>query len=278
MSYSLENLKKLREITEVGINDCMNALLANENDLEKSIQWLKEKSMVSSKSSNLGNTERINKFGLVKIKSLGNRIVSFCLKCESDFVSENQVFVNLSEKIIDSLLNKFDDFFNLESGIEKAEESVKDLITASSYSLKEKIYIEKINFFLKDQNDVFGSYTHHNKKMASFVVLENGNDELAREISMQIVVNNPLFISEQDIPRELFDNKIKEIREELVSQENFKGSAEIIEKIVKGKFNKWVSEVCLLEQRDFRNQSLKIKDVILPGTIIKSFLLLNIGF
>ena len=73
MSYSLENLKKIREITGVGISECKKALDFNENNLEKAIEWLKIRSLSSSKSSNINKNDKINKFGLVKIKNSENK-------------------------------------------------------------------------------------------------------------------------------------------------------------------------------------------------------------
>ncbi|WNE41342.1 MAG: Elongation factor Ts [Mycoplasmataceae bacterium] len=277
MSNKLENLKNLREITGVGIRDCIKALDANDNDLQKSIEWIRARSLTSSKSSNISDNDKSNKFGLAKIKNNGNKVVAFSLKCESDFVAMNSNFLNLAENISDLFLDKFDILLNSENLNKSSEEISKDLISQSSYSLKEKIYIENTNLFSKDDNDVFGSYTHHNKKIASFVILENGDDNFAREISMQIVANNPLFLSKDSIPSILINSKIEDINKE-VYIENEGRSPEIIEKIINGRINKWLSEICFLEQGDFRNPTLKIKDILdSKNSKIKHFSLIDIS-
>lgn len=277
MNYSLKNLKKLREITEVGIKDCINALIVNKDDLQKSVEWLKEKSITSSEFSASNNGKKTNKFGLVTVKNRENKIVAFSLKCESDFVAANSTFTTLSENISNLLLQKFDDLFNLEDRIKKVEELVKSLINESSYSLKETVYIEKVSFFVKSQNDTFGSYIHHNKKIAAFVLLENGTTEVAREVSMQVVANNPTFISKEEIPHKLANDKLREIKEEIISSRSNVNNPEIIQKVVTGKFNKWISEVCLLEQKDFRNQNLKIEEIVnSSNSKVKKFFLISI--
>jgi elongation factor Ts len=277
MSYNLENLKKLRELTGVGIRECIKALDSNENDLQRSIEWIKVRSLTSSKSSNIKDGDKANKFGLVKIKNIENKVVAFSLKCESDFVAINSNFVVLAEDLSDLFLERFNTLLNSDNLEKKAEEISKDLISEASYSLKEKIYIENIKFFLKDSNDTFGSYTHHNKKMAAFVVIENGDENFAREISMQIVANNPVFLSKDLIPVQLMNSKLEDINKE-VSNEDENRTPEIIEKIINGRLNKWISEICFLEQGDFRNQTLKIKDILKSNNSkIKGFSLINIS-
>lgn len=237
MSYNLENLKKLREITGVGIRDCIKALDASENDVQKSVEWLKERSISSSKSANLKSGDKSNKFGIAKIKKSGDKVVCFVLKCESDFVAINSNFVNLAEQVANSLLENFY-HFSIESAIEKqAEDHVKNLISEFSYSLKEKIYLEKIAFFLMSDNETFGSYTHHNNKVASFVVLEGGDEAFAREIAMQVAAYNPSFLSSKEIPSSVLSDKTKFFTREVQDEDSTK-DAEISARIVTGKVNK----------------------------------------
>lgn len=279
MTYNLENLKKLREITEVGIRECIKALDANENDLEKAIEWLKVRSLSSSKSSNINESDKINKFGVVKIKNIDNKIVSFSLKCESDFVAMNNIFITLSEKISDLLLENFNLLFNSSDLNQKVEEITKDSVNEASYTLKEKIYLESVNVSLKEDSDFFGSYIHHNKKIGSFVVLKGGDEVLSREISMQLVANNPKFLSREDIPNDLMNSKIEEIKNDFASDnESSKKSPEIVEKMINGRINKWLSEICFLEQGDFRDQSVKIKEMLSSKeSKIQQFSLINIS-
>lgn len=279
MTYSLENLKKLREITEVGIRECIRALDSNENDLEKAIEWLKIRSLSSSKSSNINENDKVNKFGVVKIKNIDNKIVSFSLKCESDFVAMNSIFTVLSERVSDLLLENFDLLLNSSDLNQIVEEKTKELISEASYTLKEKIYLEDVNFSLKEDSDFFGSYIHHNKKVGSFVVLRNGDEALAREISMQLVANNPKFLSREEVPSDLMNSKIEEIKNDFVnSSDSSKKGPEIVEKMINGRINKWLSEICFLEQGDFRDQSVKIKEMLSSKkSSIQQFSLINIS-
>jgi elongation factor Ts len=276
MSYNLENIRKLREATGVGIKDCIKSLITNGNDIQKSIEWLKKRSVSSSKSSNMNNSDRLNKFGIVKIKNIENKIISFVLKCESDFVAVNDSFLNLAERISNYLLENFYNYYDLTSFEKQVENHVKDLISEFSYSLKEKIYIEKISFFLKRDDEIFGSYIHYNNRIASFVILEGGDEIFSREIAMQVVANNPKFLSKETISPSLLDDKISEFRRELLEENNGKES-EIIKKIIIGKTDKWISENCFLEQKDFRNQ-IKIEEILNSrNSKIKNFYLINIS-
>ena len=100
MNAILQKIKELRERTGIGINECVKALNANDNDLEKSMEWLKSRSLTFSKSSNSFNEEnKVNKFGLVKVDYKNNMAIAFSLKCESDFVAASDLFIDLSSKL-----------------------------------------------------------------------------------------------------------------------------------------------------------------------------------
>ncbi len=191
--------------------------------------------MLFSKSSGSGSSKKSNRFGLVKISNTRNKIVAFSLKCESDFVAMNSVFTKLADDIAVSLTEKFASFANCSQ--EQIGEELRGLVNSASYSLNEKIYIEKVSFFSKEENEVFGQYIHHNAKVGAFVVVDKGSEKLARELSMQAVANSPTFLAVESIPDEIVAAKMEEIRQ-LVSDENAGRESTIIERIVNGKFGK----------------------------------------
>ena len=93
MAYSLnlKDVKKLREITSVGVDKCIQALKENDGNLEKSLTWLNDYAKSLKKSSDFSVDDLKNsKFGLVSLKEEGNKIISFALKCESDFIYKNR--------------------------------------------------------------------------------------------------------------------------------------------------------------------------------------------
>jgi elongation factor Ts len=149
----------------------------------------------------------------------------------------NNIFISLAEKIGDLLLEKFNLLFNNINLVNSVEELTRELISEASYTLKEKIYLEDIKILSINDFDFFGYYIHHNGKLASFVILEGGDEGLAREISMQIVANDPKFLSKKHVSDEIINSKIDEISKDLANEASGK-SPEIIEKMINGRINK----------------------------------------
>lgn len=267
MVYSLENVKKLKKVTGIGIKKCMEALNNNDNDFDKSLEWLKKYS-ISVRNISSSSSGEVS-FGVTFLKALSEKAVSFVLSCESDFAEKSEEFIKLSEEIGDMIFKKFEDVTRFSLIEKEVEELVEERISSVSLSIKEKISIRNINLFTKREGEEFGIYLHHNRKLCSLAVIRNGTKEIAHEIALQVAVHKPLFVSKDTVPASVVKARIDEIRENL-SEDVKEKSLSIVENVVNGKINKWYSEVCLLEREDFRNNERSVGEIVSPhGAVVE---------
>ena len=138
---------------------------------------------------------------------------------------------------------------------------------------KAKIYLRKIGEGLLEKKrekiagqGIIEGYVHFNGRVGALVELRSETDfvsknpefkKLAHELALQVATMNPLYVSLEKVPQEILDEKKKEFAEELKDKPE-----KVREEIIKGKLNKWAEEVCLLEQPYFKDENLKIKDLI----------------
>lgn len=278
MVYSLENVRRLKSVTGIGIKKCMEALNENDNNFEKSLEWLKKYSISLRNLSSPSDGEVL--FGLTFIKSEGNRAVSFVISCESDFAEKSESFRILSDEVGKAIFNNFEEIEKSFPREKKVEEIVEEIISSVSLSIKEKISIRRVNLFSKNEKEQFGTYLHNSTgKLCSLIIVTKENDggeledskqkEIIHELALQVAVHKPLFISKELVPLEVSSKISEEIKNSL-SREVREKKSSIVENIVNGKLNKWYSEVCFLEKKDFRNEDQSIKEIVsFHGIIVR---------
>lgn len=267
-------LKELRAATGVGFNDCRNALIEANNDLDKALEILKVKGL--SKAMSKVNNEATE--GVTKILIDKNRAVIVELNCQTDFVANNLEFNNVVSQIAVTLL-KSEAVSTVDQALALAiskTETIKDLITNAITKLGENIVLKRFQVIEKNEADIFGSYVHTGAVSAGLVVLEGTQDqEVARNIAMQLVAMKPKFIDVSDIDEEI---RAKELA---VAQEQTKGidkPQEILERMIQGKVNKALSELTITSQAYIKDSSLTIKQYLDKNNAkIKSMIRYEVG-
>jgi elongation factor Ts len=152
---------------------------------------------------------------------------------------------------------------------------VRELLDKLSLTTKDKeINLEKCRFFCQKEQEHLGIYLHHNKKIAALVLIQGGDGEIAHELALQIVANKPQFLSLDSIPQDIWEKEKQKLLTQ-AKEENPEKKPEIIQRIVKGKLDKYLTNACLLEQSNFRDPEVKIKDYLAENQVkIKEFYLL----
>lgn len=151
----------------------------------------------------------------------------------------------------------------------------QELGTLSLATKDKEIKLEKCYFFHKKENQNLGIYLHHNKKIGALVLIQGGNEAIARELAIQIVANKPQFLSLESIPKITLE-KEKEKYFIQAQEENPQKNPEIIQRIVQGKLDKNLTSACFLEQTNFRDPEIKIKNYLTENQVqIKEFCLLS---
>ncbi|MCF7924382.1 MAG: translation elongation factor Ts [Candidatus Izimaplasma sp.] len=277
MAISAKLVKELRDKTGAGLMDCKKALVQNDGDLDKAVDWLREKGISKAEKK----ASRIAAEGIAEVKTLDNKAIIFELNCETDFVAKNDNFKALVKKISDALIasDKADTESALE--IEVDGKPLKDLLLEQTATIGEKITFRRYDLIKKTTDQVFGSYIHMGGSIASLVVLNNGDEEMARNIAMHIAASSPKYISRDDIADDFIEHE-KEVLTKQALNENAESDKpkpeNIIAKMVIGRLNKYFKEICLLSQPYVKNPDETVKNYLKSqGASIALFKRLAVG-
>jgi elongation factor Ts len=235
-------VKELRDSTGVSVMQCKNALEEADGDMEKALIILKKK----SSSIAMKKADRNAKDGLVMVKEKDNGLILLTLHTETDFVSKNDDFVNLANRLIDLAISK---------GIEEMKEKSTELINEIVQKVGEKIELGKI----EEIDGQIINYYIHNNKTAVIVSLLGGNKELAKDIAMHIAAMKPMYKDSKEITAEDKKKVIEVFSKEV---EEVDKSKEIKEKMLEGKISTYFKEQTLMDQKFIKNQELSIEKLL----------------
>ena len=280
----LNKIKKLRELTGVGFGDCNTAINECGGDIEKSIKYLRVKGI--SKASK--KMERVANDGLICIHEENNKSSIIEINCETDFAAKNLEFLNFSENLSKLCFELKGDLNNLKKKKMKDGNSVDENVIKQISKIGEKITIKRCNFF--DDNKYMNfSYVHaalkkNIGKLGVVVCIESKkfNEQIkdfGHKLAMHIAASNPLVIEVSQL-----DKKMLEKENEIISEElrNSNKDANIVEKISKGKLEKFIQENTLINQIWIMDPKKKVKDVIAElgnenSITIKEFVRYKVG-
>ncbi len=249
-------LKKLRAITNAPLKDCKSALIEAEGDLEKAQEILRKIGAIKAAKK----ADRQTSEGIVKVKYKDGYIAGIQLACETDFVAKNEHFIQAADKLVETVLSFNKNEINgLEDLSEEEKKQLDDIIAETVAVVGENVKL--LNVFKKPVEQAY-VYEHPGSKVVWVVIYKSNNPEaekIAKEIALQAVAMDPQFISLDRIPEEILKKMEAEFREEVLAS----GKPEnIVDNIVKGKLNKYFSELTLLEQPWIRDDSKKLKSII----------------
>ena len=253
--YKITDVKELRERTGAGMMDCKKALEACDGDIDKSIDWLREKGIAKAAKKE----SRIAAEGLCQIKTEGNTAVIVEVNSETDFVAKNAEFTTFVDYIVDQLLKN--DVKTLEEALEikDGNETINDKLIALVAKIGEKISFRRFEKVTKNDDEVFGTYKHMGGKIGTIIVVKGANEEVAKDVAMQTAAMNPTALNRNGVPAEDVERESKVIKEQVMAEGK---PEEIAEKMVTGRLNKFYKEVCLEEQAFIKDSGLSVKDYV----------------
>ncbi len=234
--YSASDVKDLRERTGAGMMDCKKALDASNGDMDKAIDWLRENGIAKAAKKE----GRIAAEGTTKIVVDGNKAVILEVNSETDFVAKNEKFVTFVDKIADILMNSDAKTMEETEGL-----GISELVAENTASIGEKLSFRRFEKFEKTDSQVFGAYSHMGGRISTLVVLEGGNEEVAKEVAMHAAAMNPAYLRPELVPTDVLDREKEIMKQELINEGK---PADKVEFILKGKVDKYYSEVCLENQ------------------------------
>ena len=264
-------VKELREQTGAGMLDCKKALTETNGNMEEAITWLREKGI--SKAAK--KQTRIAAEGLALAKVEGNKAVIVEVNSETDFVAKNPEFTGLVDDIATAILGSNVSTVEEVNKLEVNGTSIENMIVDKTATIGEKLSFRRFELVEKQDNQVFGTYSHMGGKIVTLAVLEGTDTEVAKDVAMQIAAMRPLYLDKDSVPSE----RVEKERTILTEQAENEGlDANKLPMIVNGRLNKFYEEVCLLEQGFVKENKMKVsKYVESRGMKVLSFVRYEVG-
>ncbi len=268
---SASMVKDLREQTGAGMMDCKKALTECDGDLEKAVDWLREKGIAKSAKKE----SRIAAEGLAKIFVKGNRAVMIEINAETDFVSKNDEFKELLDTVGNTILDS--NVKTLEEALKLPVEdgTIADLMVAKTAKIGEKLDFRRLEVVEKEDNENFGAYSHMGGKITVITVIEGANEEVAKDVAMQAAAMGPKYVFKEDVPEEEVNREREVLKEQAMNEGK---PADIAEKMVEGRLRKYFEEVCLSLQAFIKDGDINVdKYVTNNGGKLKSMVMFKVG-
>ncbi|HHD1276120.1 TPA: translation elongation factor Ts [Staphylococcus aureus] len=252
-TISAKLVKELREKTGAGMMDCKKALTETDGDIDKAIDYLREKGIAKAAKK----ADRIAAEGLVHVETKGNDAVIVEINSETDFVARNEGFQELVKEIANQVLDtKAETVEALMETTLPNGKSVDERIKEAISTIGEKLSVRRFAIRTKTDNDAFGAYLHMGGRIGVLTVVEGSTDEeAARDVAMHIAAINPKYVSSEQVSEE----EINHEREVLKQQALNEGKPEnIVEKMVEGRLRKYLQEICAVDQDFVKNPDVTV--------------------
>lgn len=260
MAITAQMVKELRETTGAGMMDCKKALQEAEGDMERAIDLLREKGL--SKAAK--KSDRIAAEGLVAIEMNADNTVGAIVEInsETDFVAKNEDFKTFVKDVAEmALATEKEDVAGLLTESHK-EGALSEVLNNRIATIGEKLDIRR--FAKITTNGQVAGYIHGGGKIGVLVELETESRDadvlaMGKDIAMQVAAMNPRYVSKDDVDPEYIAHETEILTQQALNEGK---PANIVEKMIKGRLEKQLKEVCLVEQTFVKNPDLTIKQLV----------------
>lgn len=260
MAITAQMVKELRETTGAGMMDCKKALQEAEGNMERAIDILREKGL--SKAAK--KSDRIAAEGLVAIELNADNTVGAIVEInsETDFVAKNEDFKTFVKDVAEmALATEKEDVAGLLTESHK-EGALSEVLNNRIATIGEKLDIRRFAKIVT--NGQVAGYIHGGGKIGVLVELETEARDaevlaMGRDIAMQVAAMNPKYVSKEDVDPEYIAHETEILTQQALNEGK---PANIVEKMIKGRLEKQLKEVCLVEQTFVKNPDLTIKQLV----------------
>lgn len=252
MAVTAKLVKELREMTGAGMMDCKKALTATDGDMDKAVEFLREKGLATAQKK----AGRIAAEGIVmlKVSEDGKKAVAVEVNAETDFVAKNEKFQGYVAQVAELALNTKAadiDAFMEEEWTFSESATVKEELAHQIATIGENMNIRRFAQ-VTEENGFVASYTHMGGKIGVLVDVETDvvNDavkEMAKNVAMQVAAISPKYTSRDEVSKDYIEHETEILKVQAMN-ENPDKPENIIEKMIVGRLNKELKEVCLLDQ------------------------------
>lgn len=251
-------VKELREKTGAGMMDCKKVLTETDGDMEKAAELLRERGIAKAAKK----SDRIAAEGLVEayVSEDGKIGAVVEVNAETDFVAKNDEFKSFVSDVAKQIAltnpSNVEELLAAKSIVE-GDKTVQEVLTNKIATIGENMSIRRFARF--ESAGLVEKYIHGEGKIGVLVELENGTNELAKDVCMQIAAAKPEFLDRESVPAERVEKEMEILKAQAMNEGK---PAEIAEKMVQGRIGKFYGEICLVEQDFVKNPDMKIKQLL----------------
>ena len=265
-------VKELRERTGAGMMDCKKALTQTDGNIEAAIDYLRENGIAKAAKK----ADRIAAEGLSYIEVKGNKAVILEINSETDFVAKNEKFVALVKNVADAILAA--EPKSLEEALQVQAEggTVEAVINEGIATIGEKLSLRRFEVVTKSDADAFGAYSHMGGRIGVLTLVEGSTDEeAAKDVAMHIAALAPKYLDESEVPADVLEHEKKVLTEQALNEGK---PANIVEKMIVGRINKFLEEITVVKQKFVKDDSLTVeKFVASKGGKLAKFVRYEVG-
>ena len=267
MAITASLVKELREKTGAGMMDCKKALEACDGDLEKSFDWLREKGIAKAAKK----ADRIAAEGLTAFVIDGDAASIVEVNSETDFVAKNAEFQELVANVAKIILTNKPADLDAALKLDVDGKDLETVIAEKSGKIGEKLSLRRFSVLTKTADEVFGAYSHMGGKMSALVKVAGIDETKAKDIAMQVAAIAPQYIDRTAIPAEILDRELAVLKAQAM-EENANSAKpkpeNIVEKMVQGRLNKNLKEMCLVDQAFIKDSDQTVAQYLGNGKVL----------
>jgi len=259
MDIKASDVKALREKTGAGMMECKNALVETQGDFPKAEKLLKEKGLAAVEK----RADRATNEGKIFVEVKKDKAILVELACETDFVSRNDDFKKLGNAVLERAYEK---------GYSAVNDELAGMVTDLATKIRENMSLKRVKVLPLSANDYAVNYIHGDGRIGVVVKISSDMKEaladervktFAFDIALHIAAFNPMALDRSKIPAEHISEQEGIFRKQIEGDEKMKGKpASVVENILKGKVNKYLADICLLDQGFVKDEKQTVAKVL----------------
>lgn len=265
-------VKELRERTGAGMMDCKKALTQTDGNIDAAIDYLRENGIAKAAKK----ADRIAAEGLSYIEVKGNKAVILEINSETDFVAKNEKFVALVKNVAEAILAAEPATLEEALQVEAQGGTVEAVINEGIATIGEKLSLRRFEVVTKSDADTFGAYSHMGGRIGVLTLVEGSTDEeAAKDVAMHIAALAPKYLDESEVPADVLEHEKKVLTEQALNEGK---PANIVEKMIVGRINKFLEEITVVKQKFVKDDSFTVeKFVASKGGKLAKFVRYEVG-
>ena len=246
-------VKELRERTGAGMMDCKKALTQTDGNIDAAIDYLRENGIAKAAKK----ADRIAAEGLSHIEVKDNKAVILEINSETDFVAKNEKFVALVKNVAEAILAAEPATLEEALQVEAQGGTVEAVINEGIATIGEKLSLRRFEVVTKSDADAFGAYSHMGGRIGVLTLVEGSTDEeAAKDVAMHIAALAPKYLDESEVPADVLEHEKKVLTEQALNEGK---PANIVEKMIVGRINKFLEEITVVKQKFVKDDSFTVE-------------------